>query len=438
METSPITSSPIDSSSSSSSTDIELNSKLDQSDRSKTEKFRLAIDEFLSQLKSNFEFSSSRPSLSLNESEFIQKTKSDIFSEYLAMMSRSKTSSIINCGILKNSIREYFHYSPFFKKEIEIYSAEIDEENQILYRASSLAEKLKCARSLIGMYLKRTIQYSRGIFQATAFKFKRSKINGLKAGGYFLTLEVCEEFEKLYMKKNKKREMENFNNNAAGNNKNKKIKISNENNNIYQNGSIEQNTNIITSNNINSINNNNINQNTKTSENPTEIISSTVSDCFDQNYSTAALENSSMIISLHNTNSNPSTYTNVSSHRISSSNPNMNSYFNYNFGSISSSNSYYSSNSNFTSNCNSPPPLMPSSTPEPDSFSCSETFNSSEFDCKSHCESEIIRANNIDNQQFNIKTEFDSFIEENNYFIKQEKSRTEFSSLDLKEFFYLN
>ncbi len=114
--------------------------------------------------------------------------------------------SIIDCGILNpNGQRVYSHYPTFFEKEIEIYSAVIDQENRILYRANSLAEKFKCLRSTIGMYLKRNIHTSDGIFQATLFRFKPRGCVGLKEGGYFITLEVCKTFEKYFNEKAKRK-----------------------------------------------------------------------------------------------------------------------------------------------------------------------------------------------------------------------------------------
>ncbi len=260
--------------------ETELKMNLEQLEIFKNEKIRLAIDQFLKELGTNFEFLSNR--LSINESDLIQRAKSNIFPECLTFAETSKASSIINCGIANpTGPRLYFYYSSFFKKEIEIYTAEIDEENQILYRASSLAEKLKCARSLIAMYLKRKIQYSKGIFQATKFKFKQLKTTGLKAGGYFLTLEACEEFEKFYKNKIRKRKIEKIKQIDL---QSKRVKLSNEN---YP-GNLEQ----------------------KSAEFQSEPLSSIVPDFFDQNYSAEALENSSPFVSITNPNSPPSLMSN--------------------------------------------------------------------------------------------------------------------------------
>lgn len=44
------------------------------------------------------------------------------------------------------------------------------------------------------MYLSRRRNVQRGIYQATAFRFKPAGRTGLKAGGYFLTIAACEAF----------------------------------------------------------------------------------------------------------------------------------------------------------------------------------------------------------------------------------------------------
>ena len=127
-----------------------------------------------------------------------------------ALLAESKYNSIIECGILPTSAdnilsppsaassptqRIFKLYSPFFTKQVEVYTALSDPAQQTLYRASSLAEKFHYATNKVGMYLSRRRLHSGGIYQATGFRSKPAGRTGLKCGGYFLTIEACKEFE---------------------------------------------------------------------------------------------------------------------------------------------------------------------------------------------------------------------------------------------------
>jgi len=117
----------------------------------------------------------------------------------LSKKSRDVFQSVVECGqIDKNGIRRMTAFSPFFGKEVQIYTATNDPEKRVLYRASALAEKFNCATNKIGMYLARRRNGSEGIFQATRFKTKPSGRTGLKSGGYFISFAACKAFESHY------------------------------------------------------------------------------------------------------------------------------------------------------------------------------------------------------------------------------------------------
>lgn len=92
--------------------------------------------------------------------------------------------------------REAFAF--FGDKKQEIYIALNDPQRRTLYRASTLAEKFGYATNKIGMYLARRKSASVGIYQATAFRAKPAGRNGLKSGGYFLTLQACQDFQQHF------------------------------------------------------------------------------------------------------------------------------------------------------------------------------------------------------------------------------------------------
>ena len=142
------------------------------------------------------------PSMMLSGGKHLSKKKL----REAALLAESKYNSIIECGILPpndtisapsatHPQRIFKLYSPFFAKQVEVYTALSDPTQQTLYRASSLAEKFDYATNKVGMYLSRRRLHSGGIYQATGFRSKPAGRTGLKCGGYFLTIEACKEFE---------------------------------------------------------------------------------------------------------------------------------------------------------------------------------------------------------------------------------------------------
>ena len=105
--------------------------------------------------------------------------------------------SIIDCGGVDSAtgLRRLSHFSSYFGKEVEWYTAITDPTQTPLYRVSTLAQKLGCATNKVGMYLARRKTGGGGIYQASGFLHKPSGRVGLKAGGYFLSVAACREFE---------------------------------------------------------------------------------------------------------------------------------------------------------------------------------------------------------------------------------------------------
>ena len=110
--------------------------------------------------------------------------------------------SIIECGVLDllTGARQLSHHSAYFNKVVEVYTAVNDPQRRTLYRASALAEKFSCATNKVGMYLARRRHCESGLWQSVGFRFKPSGRTGLKAGGYFLSQEICESFQWHFMK----------------------------------------------------------------------------------------------------------------------------------------------------------------------------------------------------------------------------------------------
>ena len=131
-----------------------------------------------------------------------------------ALLAESRYNSIIECGIvtsdpaasgpssspLSGPTRLFRVYSPFFGKEVEVYTALTDPQRLPLYRASALADKYLYATNKVGMYLsRRRLHSGGGIYQATGFQCKPAGRTGLKCGGYFLTIDACKEFENHFL-----------------------------------------------------------------------------------------------------------------------------------------------------------------------------------------------------------------------------------------------
>ena len=109
----------------------------------------------------------------------------------------SEYHSIIECGGVDptSGRRRLTHYVDYFGREVEFYTATGDPTRSTLYRVSTLAAKIECATNKVGMYLARRKTSGGGIYQAVGFLHKPSGRVGLKAGGYFLSLAACREFE---------------------------------------------------------------------------------------------------------------------------------------------------------------------------------------------------------------------------------------------------
>lgn len=113
---------------------------------------------------------------------------------------------MIVCGIPGTGTeRIYMEDSDYFGLTVDVYTAMADPEQRTLYRASALAHKFHCATNQVGMYLvrRRHQQYVTGLYQATSFQSKPPGRTGLKAGGYFVSKQVCHEFEQ-YMRQHSK------------------------------------------------------------------------------------------------------------------------------------------------------------------------------------------------------------------------------------------
>jgi hypothetical protein len=108
--------------------------------------------------------------------------------------------SAIECGNIdsRTGNRVFTIDSDYFEKNVEIYVAANDPQRRVLYRASALAEKFGCATNKVGMYLSRRRNSEEGLYQASGFLYKPPGRSGLKSGGYFLSMEVCQGFEEHY------------------------------------------------------------------------------------------------------------------------------------------------------------------------------------------------------------------------------------------------
>jgi len=120
--------------------------------------------------------------------------------------------SVIRCGVpdgLGRGGRTHLMRLPYFgmDRDMDVYTAEIDRSHTLLVRASTLADKFRCATNKIGMYLARRRTVFPGIYQATEFLCKPVGRTGLKVGGYFLTLDACADFERHNNEHRGKREM---------------------------------------------------------------------------------------------------------------------------------------------------------------------------------------------------------------------------------------
>jgi hypothetical protein len=102
-----------------------------------------------------------------------------------------KQSEII-CGLeVSGQSRVSVENCTFFQKEVQFFFAVADPLQRKLYRSSDLAVLVNMDRAQIGMQLKRRRDHLDGIFQATSFLHKPPHTQGLRAGGYFLTMDCC-------------------------------------------------------------------------------------------------------------------------------------------------------------------------------------------------------------------------------------------------------
>jgi len=115
--------------------------------------------------------------------------------------------SVIVCGVVQaDGSRLYIEKEhPYFNTNVDVYTAEDDPQQRTLYRASALAHKFQVATNQVGMYLvrRRHVEYVQGLFQASSFLCKPRGSSGLKAGGYFVSMELCKEFEEYMIQHSK-------------------------------------------------------------------------------------------------------------------------------------------------------------------------------------------------------------------------------------------
>jgi len=85
-----------------------------------------------------------------------------------------------------------------------------------LYRASMLARKFGVATNCIAMYLARRRHLPQGIFQASGIENKPIGRMGLKAGGYFVSLEACKGFHAHHREQIRRRRRKTSSDDALG------------------------------------------------------------------------------------------------------------------------------------------------------------------------------------------------------------------------------
>jgi len=123
--------------------------------------------------------------------------------------------SIIECGFVRRedtlggtpkTFRVFSIKSSFFGEQvINVYTAQSDPYRRILYKTSDVAHFFHCSPNMLAMYLKRRkVSKNQGIYQAIEILHREDNAKDLKAGGYFVALEVCIEF-KTYLDDRKHR-----------------------------------------------------------------------------------------------------------------------------------------------------------------------------------------------------------------------------------------
>jgi hypothetical protein len=133
----------------------------------------------------------------------------------ISPLDNSRYCSIIECGCYDSikGHRVFSMFSAFFHRVVDVYTADHDPNNRILFRATMLAEKFDCATNKVGMYLVRRRCVEAGIFQATQFRGKPQGKSGLKVGAYFLSLQACQDFENHFNQQLMKKDRGNINSN---------------------------------------------------------------------------------------------------------------------------------------------------------------------------------------------------------------------------------
>lgn len=110
--------------------------------------------------------------------------------------------SIIDVGVSAETnngddVRSYSTYISFFQSNVEVYKAQSDPSQQLLFRTSDIAHHFKCSPSMLSMYFKRRKQrLNSGIFQALGFLHREPRCSSIKVGSYFASLPACLELER--------------------------------------------------------------------------------------------------------------------------------------------------------------------------------------------------------------------------------------------------
>eukprot|EP00475_Leptophrys_vorax_P007859 TRINITY_DN14999_c0_g1_i2.p1 TRINITY_DN14999_c0_g1~~TRINITY_DN14999_c0_g1_i2.p1 ORF type:complete len:442 (-),score=65.38 TRINITY_DN14999_c0_g1_i2:42-1367(-) len=107
-----------------------------------------------------------------------------------------KYQTTIFCGIpvsKGSSERVFVKFVPYFNKQVQIFSTELDGESNELYRPIELSKLVKCSTNRISMFLKKWREKLDGIYQAIGYEHKSPEITcGLKLGAYFVSLRICQ------------------------------------------------------------------------------------------------------------------------------------------------------------------------------------------------------------------------------------------------------
>eukprot|EP00475_Leptophrys_vorax_P043547 TRINITY_DN8408_c0_g1_i1.p1 TRINITY_DN8408_c0_g1~~TRINITY_DN8408_c0_g1_i1.p1 ORF type:complete len:813 (+),score=182.54 TRINITY_DN8408_c0_g1_i1:54-2492(+) len=106
--------------------------------------------------------------------------------------------SEIECGVVENGKILYSIFSDYFGRYVDVFTAVADPQKRHLFRASTLAAKLRCKTNKVGMYLARRREFQDDIYQATVLRRKPMGATGLKAGGYFISLNACKKYEEHF------------------------------------------------------------------------------------------------------------------------------------------------------------------------------------------------------------------------------------------------